>query len=196
MRDSRRLAGGGSNAEKTPGFADGVASLEGFPDPDVVPSGSVSAAADMMFSAGHAPIGLSMVRAPALARCLSITPIRRSVEEAIMTMKYASARALAVGALIAMGAAGCAHEPATYSGNKQERSATQSASDATLSARIKTAFATDSLVKARDIKVDSMRGVVTLSGTVNSGAEREKAIAIARDTKGVVEVKSNLKLAG
>jgi hypothetical protein len=35
-----------------------------------------------------------------------------------------------------------------------------------------------------------------LRGTVNSAAERDKAIAIARSTTGVVEVKNNLKFAG
>jgi len=99
--------------------------------------------------------------------------------------------------LIAVGAAGCASNgPSTYAGNKQERSTSQAVSDSALSARIKSSFAMDSLVHARDIKVDSMRGVVTLNGTVNNAAERDKAIAIARDTKGVLEVKSNLKVAG
>ncbi|MGE5616934.1 MAG: BON domain-containing protein [Bacillota bacterium] len=115
-----------------------------------------------------------------------------------MKTKLAGTRALVMGALIALGAAACANGPEhpTYAGNKQERTATQSMSDAALSAKIKTAYATDSLVKARDIRVDAMRGVITLNGTVNSAAERDKAIAIARDTKGVVEVKSNLKVIG
>jgi osmotically-inducible protein OsmY len=111
-------------------------------------------------------------------------------------MKAKYANALVVGVLLAMGAAGCAHGPSTYAGNKQERSVSQETSDAALSARIKTAYAADDLVKARDIKVDVMRGVVTLNGTVNSGAERDKAISIARNTKGVVEVKNNLKVLG
>ena len=105
-------------------------------------------------------------------------------------------RALVLGALIALGAAGCAHEHMTYAGTHQERSTSQEASDAALSARIKTAFAIDDLVKARDIKVDTMRGVVTLNGTVNSHAERDKAISIARNTKGVIEVKDHLKVLG
>ncbi len=113
-----------------------------------------------------------------------------------MRMNHASARALVLGALIALGAAGCANGPFHYAGNKQERSTTQAVSDTTLSARIKTAFAADSVVKARDIKVDAMRGVVTLTGTVNSAAERDKAISIARNTKGVTEVKDNMKVAG
>jgi hyperosmotically inducible periplasmic protein len=113
-----------------------------------------------------------------------------------MRMRHLNAHTLALGALLALGAAGCTNAPATYAGTQQERSVTQGASDGALSARIKTAFAADDLVKARDIRVDAMRGVVTLSGTVNSAAERDKAIAIARSTTGVVEVKNNLKLAG
>jgi osmotically-inducible protein OsmY len=116
-----------------------------------------------------------------------------------MTTKHANGRALALSALIALGVAACAtdHKPTpTYAGNKQERTVTQSASDATLSAEIKSKFALDSLVKARDIKVDVLRGVVTLNGIVTSTAEREKAIEIARNTKGVLEVKDNLKMAG
>ena len=82
----------------------------------------------------------------------------------------------------------------TYSGNQPDRTVSQETSDAALSARIKTAFAADDLVKARDIKVDTMRGVVALNGTVGSTAERDKAISIARNTKGAIEVKNNLKV--
>ena len=114
-----------------------------------------------------------------------------------MTTKQMKIRALALGTLIALGAAGCTNTPpATYAGNKPERSATQKVSDAALSARIKTSFATDSTVNAGDIKVDAMRGIVTLTGTVKTAAERDKAIAIARDTKGVVEVKNHIKVSG
>jgi osmotically-inducible protein OsmY len=111
-------------------------------------------------------------------------------------MRHANGRALVLGALIAMSAVACADKPATYAGTHQERSATQATSDAALSAKIKSEFALDSMVKARDIKVDVMRGVVTLNGTVNSTAERDKAISIARNAKGTVEVKDNLKVIG
>src|SRR5437870_7470217 len=113
-----------------------------------------------------------------------------------MTMRHASIRALMLGALVALGAAGCAHDHASYAGNKQDRTVTQEVSDTALTAKIKTEFAADSMVKARDIRVDAMRGVVTLSGVVNSAAERDKAISIARNTKGVLEVKDNMKVSG
>jgi hyperosmotically inducible protein len=121
--------------------------------------------------------------------------IQANWKERIMTTKHAT-RALVLGALIAIGAAGCAHEHMTYAGNKQERSASQEVSDAALSARIKTAFATDDLVKAHDIKVDAMRGTITLTGAVKSAAERDKAISIARNTKGVISVTDNIKVTG
>ena len=113
-----------------------------------------------------------------------------------MTTNRMNTRALVLGALIALGAAGCASgpAPATYSGTQPARSVTQEASDVTLSTRINASFAADDLVKARNIKVDVMRGAVTLHGLVHSAAERDKAISIARDTKGVTEVKSNLQV--
>src|SRR5258706_2781793 len=117
-------------------------------------------------------------------------------KEQDMTTKHAGMRALVLGALIAIGAAGCAHEHMTYAGNKQERSASQEVSDAALSARIKTAFATDDVVKAHDIKVDAMRGTITLTGTVKSAAERDKAISIARNTKGVISVTDRITVVG
>ena len=105
--------------------------------------------------------------------------------------------ALVLGALIALGAAGCAStHPTTYAGAKQDRTATQTASDAAITARVKSSFAIDEMVKAHNINVDTLRGVVTLTGTVKSAAERDKAISIARNTTGVVEVKDHLKVAG
>jgi hyperosmotically inducible protein len=122
-------------------------------------------------------------------------PAKREVET--MTTKPVKIHALVLGALIALGAAGCASGPDnSYAGNRQERTATQSVSDSALSAKIKTEFATTSGVKAHEIHVDAMRGVVTLTGTVATAAERDKAISIARDTKGVVEVKDHIKVAG
>lgn len=113
-----------------------------------------------------------------------------------MTINHAT-RAIAIGALLALGAAGCSSmHPNSYAGTKQERTATQTVSDAAITAKVKTEFAADRVVKARHIDVDTLRGVVTLNGTVNSDAERDQAISIARNTKGVVQVKDNLRVAG
>ena len=107
-------------------------------------------------------------------------------------MKRAGTGALALSALLALGAAGCA----TYSGTTAPRGVVETTSDATITAKVKTAFAADDVVSATKIDVDTMRGIVTLNGTVRSRAELEKALSIARNTAGVVGVKSNLTVTG
>lgn len=66
--------------------------------------------------------------------------------------------------------------------------------DATITTKVKTALLNDSDVGGLRIDVDTFKGVVTLSGGVKSAAERDKAIAIARKTRGVVDVKSTLQI--
>jgi osmotically-inducible protein OsmY len=66
--------------------------------------------------------------------------------------------------------------------------------DATITTRVKTALLNDPEVGGLRIDVDTFKGVVTLSGAVKSGAERDKAIAIARKIGGVTDVKSTLQI--
>src|SRR5688500_3860099 len=62
--------------------------------------------------------------------------------------------------------------------------------DAVITTKIKAEYAKDKEVSAMRIKVDTDdKGVVTLSGDARSKAESDKAVRIARDTKGVVSVK-------
>jgi osmotically-inducible protein OsmY len=65
--------------------------------------------------------------------------------------------------------------------------------DSVITTRIKAAYAKDKDVSALNIKVDTdNKGVVTLSGNAKSKAEADKAVKIARDTKGVSSVKSEI----
>ena len=64
--------------------------------------------------------------------------------------------------------------------------------DATITTRVKTAFVNDPVVGALRIDVDTFKGLVTLSGRVKSKEEEAKAIALARQIKGVSDVKSTL----
>ena len=67
--------------------------------------------------------------------------------------------------------------------------------DATITTKIKTAFAKDKDVSALKINIDTdNKGVVTLKGDVKSQAEADKAVKIAKDTQGVSSVKSELKV--
>jgi osmotically-inducible protein OsmY len=61
-----------------------------------------------------------------------------------------------------------------------------------LTAKIKSKMALDDTVKALSIDVDTKGTVVTLSGSVNSEAERTKAVQLARETAGVTAVNDRL----
>src|SRR6266550_1690459 len=63
-----------------------------------------------------------------------------------------------------------------------------SQSDAGITTAVKAKMAADDTVKASEINVDTHNRVVTLNGTVASGSEKERAVIIARDTKGVTNV--------
>ena len=63
-----------------------------------------------------------------------------------------------------------------------------SQSDPGITTSVKTKLASDDLVKARNINVDTTDRVVRLSGTVESSAEEARALDIARGTDGVNQV--------
>jgi hyperosmotically inducible protein len=67
-------------------------------------------------------------------------------------------------------------------------------SDAGITIKVKAKLATDSTVKAMHINVDTRDKVVTLSGTVDSEAAKEQALALARGIEGVADVLDNLTL--
>jgi hyperosmotically inducible protein len=64
--------------------------------------------------------------------------------------------------------------------------------DAAITMRVKTQLLDDPSVKGTKIDVDTRDGVVYLTGTVKSQAEKEKANALAKGTRGVREVQANL----
>jgi hypothetical protein len=68
------------------------------------------------------------------------------------------------------------------------------ARDAGLTAKIKSKMALDDLVKARTIDVDTIDGAVTMSGSVGSIAERDRAVQLARETDGVTSVTERLTI--
>ena len=61
-----------------------------------------------------------------------------------------------------------------------------------LTAKIKSKMALDDLVRARSIDVTTTGQVVTLTGTVGSEAERNRALQLARETAGVAQVVDRL----
>lgn len=71
--------------------------------------------------------------------------------------------------------------------------AQQALNEGSLTAKIKSKMALDDTVRAAAINVDTAAGgVVTLSGTVGSEAERARALQLARETAGVTSVVDRL----
>ncbi len=64
--------------------------------------------------------------------------------------------------------------------------------DSGISTRVRTALLNDPQVAATGITVTSANRVVTLAGRVRTAAEAERAVAVARQTTGVVDVRSEL----
>jgi hyperosmotically inducible periplasmic protein len=102
-----------------------------------------------------------------------------------MKAKYAT--------ILALAAALAAPLPA-YTQTTTEK-AKEAVTDATITTKIKTAFAKDKDVSAIKINVDTDKGVVKLSGKVNSKEEAEKAATIAQSVEGVVSVSNTLEVA-
>jgi hypothetical protein len=64
--------------------------------------------------------------------------------------------------------------------------------EGSLTAKIKAKMALDDTVKAASIDVDTTGTVVTLSGSVHSAAEHNKAMQLAKETAGVTQVVDRL----
>ncbi len=92
---------------------------------------------------------------------------------------------VAIGALAAALVAGCA----AHDGH---RSTGQALDDTSATARVKTALVQNPATKARDIKVEVNRGVVQLSGFVDSEQEKAEASKVARSVEGVQSVRNDL----
>lgn len=66
--------------------------------------------------------------------------------------------------------------------------------DTAISAKVKSAMISDDTVKALDVQVETFRGVVQLSGFVDSAEQKSRAEQIARSTNGVRNVTNNIQL--
>jgi len=66
--------------------------------------------------------------------------------------------------------------------------------DASITAQVKTALLNDTEINATRIDVSTANGVVTMSGSVASAAEQERAIQLVRQVSGVRDVRANLAI--
>ncbi len=90
-------------------------------------------------------------------------------------------------ALTLITAAGCASSP-------KEEGTGEYVDDAVITDKINAQLLNEPDMKSLEIHVDTFKGVVQLSGFVDTHANIEKAVKIARETNGVKSVKNNLRL--
>lgn len=90
-----------------------------------------------------------------------------------------------VALLFALG--GCA-------GDARQESVGEFVDDAVITAKVKSAFVENKEVSALNVKVDTYKGVVQLSGFVSGARESWKAAQIARGVRGVRGVRNDLEV--
>ena len=66
--------------------------------------------------------------------------------------------------------------------------------DSVITTKVKAAIFNETTLKATEINVETFKGVVQLSGFVNSQADINKALEVARNIKGVQSVKNDMRL--
>ena len=96
---------------------------------------------------------------------------------------------LAIAAMVAattlVAATGCAVE-------RHQETVGAYVDDSAITTKVKAKFADDPTVSAMSIKVDTMKGVVQLSGFAKSADERMMAERLARNTNGVTDVHNDI----
>ena len=90
-------------------------------------------------------------------------------------------------AIICASILGCAGSPT-------QESTGEYVTDSWITSKVKLALAEDPAVKAREVNVETFKGVVQLSGFVISQAAMNQAVYVTRGIKGVTEVKNDMRL--
>lgn len=101
-------------------------------------------------------------------------------------LKYISTIILAVMLATVLGCA---------STSKQEGTG-EYVDDSVITTKVKAAVFNEPSLKSAEINVETFKGVVQLSGFVNSEGDIDKAVEVARSVKGVTSVKNAMRLKG
>lgn len=83
------------------------------------------------------------------------------------------------------------HQTMTLVANDNVEKAEETVSDTWITGKVKSSFLADDHIKGTDIKVETNKGVVSLSGTVATDAQRELAVEKAKNIKGVKAVSAD-----
>ncbi len=120
-----------------------------------------------------------------IQKSVTATAIAAALSLPLVSAAYADDTAVAQKADVIMLAA-----------NDRVEEAGDAVSDTWITTKVKSTLLADGATPGMDIEVETKDGVVSLSGTVTSEAEREMAINKAKDIKGVRDVAADgLKVA-
>ena len=81
---------------------------------------------------------------------------------------------------------------AACASTRTQESAGEYVDDSVITTKVKSLLAGDDFLKSFQIGVETYKGVVQLSGFVNSQAAADKAVEIAKSVQGVKSVKNDL----
>ncbi len=96
-------------------------------------------------------------------------------------------------ALLAL-SSGAALLPTGCSATSTRESTGEYVDDSAITTKVKAAFVRDPVVKALDVKVETFKGVVQLSGFVDTPDQKARAEQIARNMPGVQNVRNNIAI--
>ena len=65
--------------------------------------------------------------------------------------------------------------------------------DSVITTKVKAAIFNEPTLKSSEINVETFKGVVQLSGFVNSHGDMDRAVEVARSVKGVQSVKNDMR---
>ena len=112
-------------------------------------------------------------------------------------MKGSDARALiSAVAIAAVWTVGCSREEATPPVDPGVATAQPSGqpTDPAITTSVQARYYTDDLVRGRNVAVSTDNGLVTLRGTVQSQNAKQRAVTLARDVRGVRDVRDELRV--
>lgn len=84
---------------------------------------------------------------------------------------------------------GCSAAP-----QKQKESTAEYIDDSYLTTKVKAAILRQPALKSSEINVESFKGVVQLSGFVNSRSDINRAVEVTRTVRGVKSVRNDMRL--
>lgn len=104
--------------------------------------------------------------------------------------------ATSITALAALGACSKSVEPEVVAAPAPPMTLGTQVDDAVITSSVKSVLVADDLVKSLDLQVETRKGVVQLSGFVDSQAQIDQAVALTRAVAGVTDVENGVTLKG